>query len=79
MKTIARYNSEEIVHSSSSARGKCLQHQVTRSSPTLAMRLIGDTLSEKVLPAIATKRIVVLHWKVSKQSNASDETSASKK
>uniref|UniRef100_A0A0E0LL34 Uncharacterized protein n=1 Tax=Oryza punctata TaxID=4537 RepID=A0A0E0LL34_ORYPU len=40
---------------------------------------IGDTLSKKALPATSTKRIVVLPWKVSKQSNASGETSASKK
>uniref|UniRef100_A0A0E0L111 Uncharacterized protein n=1 Tax=Oryza punctata TaxID=4537 RepID=A0A0E0L111_ORYPU len=39
---------------------------------------IGDTKSEKVLPATAAKSIVVLPWKVSKQSNASGETSASK-
>uniref|UniRef100_A0A0E0LBZ8 Uncharacterized protein n=1 Tax=Oryza punctata TaxID=4537 RepID=A0A0E0LBZ8_ORYPU len=40
---------------------------------------IGDTLSEKVLPATAAKSIVVLPWQVSKQSSTSGETSASKK
>uniref|UniRef100_A0A0E0M630 Uncharacterized protein n=1 Tax=Oryza punctata TaxID=4537 RepID=A0A0E0M630_ORYPU len=38
---------------------------------------IGDTLSEKVLLATTTKRTIVLPWKVNKQSNASNETSAS--
>uniref|UniRef100_A0A0E0LUB4 Uncharacterized protein n=1 Tax=Oryza punctata TaxID=4537 RepID=A0A0E0LUB4_ORYPU len=64
------------------ARPNYKETQRTSLRPNLDVQYkpqIGDNLSEKVLPTTAAKRIVVLPWKVSKQNNASDETSASKK
>uniref|UniRef100_A0A0E0MF62 Uncharacterized protein n=1 Tax=Oryza punctata TaxID=4537 RepID=A0A0E0MF62_ORYPU len=80
-RTTARPNCKETVHSSIHETAMNFSNAPCVASIQMSSNdsQIGDTKSEKVLATTTAKSIVILRWKVSKQSNASGETATNKK